>query len=84
MKTVIARAIDLINGSRYIRLITPNGTSRVSRAIAIQSVYDTVRCPDCIGGCTMCGQCMRHDSRIEIQGHFIHLDGYGRPVILHV
>lgn len=84
MKTVIARAIDLINESRYIRLITPNGVSRVSRAIAIQSVYDTVRCADCIGGCTMCPDCMQHDSRIEIQGYCIHLDGYGRPGILHV
>jgi hypothetical protein len=80
----INRAITLINGSRYIRLITPNGVSRISRAIAIQSVYDTVRCADCIGGREMCAACMQHDTRLEIQGHFIHLDGYGRPGILHV
>jgi hypothetical protein len=81
MKTEIARAIDLIKGSRYIRLYTPNGDSRIARAAAIAAVIDTTRCRDCIGGDTRCGECENVQSDVQIQGHFIHL---GRGAILHI
>jgi hypothetical protein len=84
MKTEIARAIELIKGSRYIRLITPNGISRISHKIAISAVYDTARCLDCMGSELTCSDCIGRDSTLEIQGHFIHLNGYGRPGIIHV
>jgi hypothetical protein len=83
MKTEIARAIDLIKGSRYIRLITPNGITRISHKVAISAVYDTARCLDCIGTEFTCSDCIGRDSRLEIRGRSIHLDGvYGRPGII--
>ena len=81
MKTEIARAIDLIKGSRYIRLYTPNGQNRIARAAAIAAVIDTTRCRDCIGGDSRCGECENVQSDVQIQGHFIHL---GRGAILHI
>lgn len=77
----IARAIDLINSCRYIRLYTPNGDRRIARAAAIAAVIDTTRCRDCIGGDTRCGECDNVQSDVQIQGHFIHL---GRGAILHI
>jgi len=79
--TEIQRAIDLISSCRYIRLYTPNGDCRVSRATAIAAVIDTTRCQDCIGGDTRCGECETVESAVQIQGHFIHL---GRGAILHI
>lgn len=81
----IARAISLINGSPYIRLCSAYGVRRISRAHAINAVLNTCRCKDCKDTqLDLCSACDQVESKIEIQGYFIHLDGYGGGVILHV
>ena len=82
---VIARAIDLINSSPYIRLCSAYGARRISRAYAINAVLNSCRCNDCKDTNSYnCAACDQVESKIEIQGYFIHLDGYGGGVILHV
>ena len=81
----IARAIDLINSSGYIRLCTGAGIRRISRAAAINAVLNTCRCKDCKDtNSDLCDACDQTVSTMEIQGYFIHLDGYGCDAIIHV
>jgi hypothetical protein len=81
----IARAIDLINSSGYIRLCSGYGVRRISRAAAINAVLNTCRCKDCKDtNSDLCEACDQTVSELEIQGYFIHLDGYGGGVVIHV
>lgn len=80
----IARAIDLINGCRYIRLCGPFDTRRISRSAAIQAVLDTCRCKDCKGTNSFnCIECDQLDTPLTVAGYFVYLDGDNSGSILH-
>ena len=81
---VIARAIDVINSSPYIRLIGPYDTRRISRAAAIQAVLNTCRCNDCKDTNSFnCEACDQVESPLTLFGYFIYLDGDMGGSILH-
>lgn len=80
----IARAIDLINSSPYIRLCGPFDTRRISRAAAIQAVLNTCRCNDCKDTNSYdCAACDQTESPLTLHGNFIYLDGDMSGSILH-
>lgn len=80
----IARAIDLINSSPYIRLCGAFDTRRISRDAAIQAVLNTCRCNDCKDTNSYdCAACDQTESPLTLFGNFIYLDGDMGGAILH-
>ena len=75
-------AIDLVLNSKYIRLITPNGTRRVSRRVALQAIIDTTKCRDCRDTDTWCEACRYIENPLRIDARRIYLDGTACGAIL--
>lgn len=75
-------AVELAHGSKYIRLITPNGTRRISRRDALHAITETTRCRDCQGTNSWCEACEYIDNPLRIHARRVYLDGIEHGAIL--
>ena len=75
-------AYDLVYGSKYIKLITPNGTRRISRREALHAITETTKCRDCQETNSWCEACKYIDNPLRIHARRVYLDGTEHGAIL--
>lgn len=77
------RAIEMVNGAKYIQLKDSTGVRRISRRDALHAIAETTRCNDCKDTGKWCDACAYIDNPLTIRAWFIYLDGTLSGPILH-